>query len=183
MANSHPEGIRPLRRVEYDQLIRLGAFENEKIELLDGVLVPMSPIGAPHASAVQKLGELLIPPLVGRASVRLQNPFAALEISEPEPDVVVAPRSDYDTDHPAEAHLIIEVSESSLKKDRGLKRRLYAECGVPEYWVVNLVDRRIEVYTEPVGASYRQVTLYERGESIRLQRFPDVEVRVLDVMK
>jgi Uma2 family endonuclease len=183
MEDSRPERTRPLRRVEYDKLIRLGAFDNENYELFDGVLVPMSPIGSGHASAVQKLNELLLPPLLGRASVRIQNPFAALEISEPEPDVVVAPRLDYDTEHPAEAHLIIEVSESSLRQDRGLKRRLYAECGVPEYWVVNLVDRRIEVYTEPEGEGYRCVAFYERGQTIFLKRFPDVEVRVADVMK
>ena len=183
MALSDPGRGRPLRRVEYDKLIELGAFENERIELLDGVLVPMSPIAPPHASAVQKLGELLIPVLLGRASVRIQNPFAALEISEPEPDVVVAPRSDYDTAHPADAHLIIEVSESSLKQDRGIKRRIYAECGVPEYWVVNLVEHRIEVHTDPALGAYRSVVLYERGQSIRLQFFPDVEIRVLDVIK
>jgi Uma2 family endonuclease len=183
MVVSSPERIRPLRRVEYDKLVELGAFENERIELLEGVLVPMSPIGPPHASAVQKLTELLVPALLGRASVRIQNPFAALENSEPEPDVVVAPRSDYDTAHPADAYLVIEVSDSSLKQDRGVKKRIYAECKVPEYWVVDLVQRRIEVYTDPLDGLYRSTVAYERGQTIRLQCFPDVEVRVLDVVK
>src|SRR5262249_61644787 len=91
-----PEGFRPLRRVEYDKLIELGAFQNEHIELLEGLLVPMSPIGPPHSSSVQKLNELLLPKLLGRATVRIQSPFAALEISEPEPDVAVVPLGDYD---------------------------------------------------------------------------------------
>lgn len=183
MAVSFPEGIRPLRRAEYDKLVDLGAFEDERIELLDGVLVPMSPIGPPHSSAVQKLTELLILALTGRASVRPQLPFAASDLSEPEPDLMVAPRSDYDTAHPDEALLLIEVAESSLKKDRGVKKRIYAERGVPEYWIVNLVDRCIEVYTEPAAGGYRTIRSYERGESIRLVRFPDVEVRVSDVLK
>lgn len=179
---SVPERIRPLRRVEYDKLVELGAFENERIELLDGVLVPMSPIGPPHSSAVQKLNLLLVRALGDRAAIRPQLPLAALEHSEPEPDLVVAPLSDYDTAHPSDAHLVIEVAESSLKQDRGIKQRIYAECGVPEYWIVNLVDHRIEVYTDPEGGAYRRTALFARGESITLVRFPDVQVRVEDVL-
>src|SRR5450432_3867156 len=141
MANAAPEIIRPLRRTEYDQLVTLGAFRGEKIELLEGVLVAMSPIGPPHSSSVQRLNALLVLALVGRAVVRPQLPFAALEFSEPEPDLAVVPLGDYDVEHPAEADLIIEVAESSLAIDRGKKLRLYAACAVPEYWIVNLVDR------------------------------------------
>src|SRR3954468_3813768 len=121
MAASSAEVIRPLRRVEYDQLVALGAFENERIELLEGALVAMSPIGPPHNSAVQKLNELLVLALHGRAAVRCQSSFAAHELSEPEPDFAVVPRADYDTDHPSQAYLIIEVAESSLATDRGKK--------------------------------------------------------------
>jgi Uma2 family endonuclease len=152
-----PERIRPLRRVEYDKLIELGAFQNERIELLDGVVVPMSPIGPPHASAVQKLTELLVPALLGRASVRIQNPFAALENSEPEPDVVVAPRSDYDTAHPADAHLIIEVSDSSLSQDRGKKGRIYAECGAPALARARVWGAPLEAST-PLSSAARSAT-------------------------
>jgi len=178
-----PQGIRPLRRAEYDKLIELGAFQNEKIELLEGVLVPMSPIGPSHSSAVQKLNALLVPALAGRAAVRIQSPFAALELSEPEPDVVVAPPGDYDTDHPDRAYLIVEVAESSLSVDRGVKKRLYALCGVPEYWIVNVVDRAVEVHTEPADGTYTKVDRHERSETLRLMGFPDVEIRVADVMK
>jgi Uma2 family endonuclease len=178
-----PQRIRPLRRAEYDQLIELGAFQNEKIELIEGLLVPMSPIGPPHHSAVQKLTEILLPPLLGRASVRIQGPFAALDLSEPEPDLAVVPWGDYDTAHPDRAYLIIEVAESSLTFDRGAKLGLYAKCGVPEYWIVNVPDRVIEVYTEPAGETYARTARYERGQSLRPIHFPDLEVRVTDVMK
>jgi len=177
------ERFRPLRRVEYDKLIELGAFQNEKIELLEGMLVPMSPIGPPHNSAVQKLTELFVLALHGRASVRPQLSFAALELSEPEPDIAIVPSGDYDTDHPERAYLIIEVAESSLSIDRGVKKRLYARCGVPEYWIVNVADRVIEVYTEPADDTYVKVDRYERGQSVRFIQFADVEVRVGDVMK
>jgi hypothetical protein len=103
MAVSMAEQIRPLRRVEYDKLIELGAFDSERIELLNGALVPMSPTGPSHSSSVQKLATLLLPALLGRAAVRVQSPFAALELSEPEPDIVVAPPGDYDTEHPSSA--------------------------------------------------------------------------------
>jgi Uma2 family endonuclease len=178
-----PERIRPLRRVEYDQLIELGAFRNEKIELIEGLLVPISSIGPPHNSAVQKLTALLLPPLLGRAAVRPQLSFAALELSEPEPDIAVVPPGDYDTAHPDRAYLIIEVAESSLSFDRGAKQRLYAACGVPEYWIVNVVEKVIEVYREPASGGYARVERYERGQSVRLLQFDDLEIRVADVMR
>jgi len=183
MAFSTTECFRPLRRVEYDMLIQLGAFRDEKIELLQGVLVPMRPIGPPHSSAVQQLTALLVPALAGRAAVRVQLPFAALELSEAEPDIAVVPSGRYDTDHPDRACLIVEVAETSLSVDREVKQRLYAACEVPEYWIVNVVDRLIEVYTEPAGGSYARVERYERGQSLRLSSFPDLEIRVTDVMR
>jgi Uma2 family endonuclease len=161
----------------------LGAFRDERIELIEGALVAMSPIGAPHNSAVQKLMRLLILALEGRAAVRCQSSFAALECSEPEPDFAVVPSGDYDLDHPSEAYLIIEVAESSLAFDRGKKLRLYASCAVPEYWIVNLPERCIEVYTGPSPGAYAQVARYEPGQSIGLVAFPDLSFAVADVLK
>jgi Uma2 family endonuclease len=183
MASSSAEQLRPLRRVEYDQLVRLGVFQDEHIELIDGALVHMSPIGPPHSATVARLTEVFVLALAGKASVRPQCPFAASEYSEPEPDLSVVPLSDYDSDHPERAQLIIEVAESSLSRDRGRKARLYAESGVPEYWVVNLVDRRVEVHTEPVVGIYQRLTPFEKGARIRLQAFPALEIAVDDFLK
>ena len=183
MATSAAEGIRPLRRVEYDQLVALGAFQDERIELLDGALYQMSPIGVPHNFAVQELTELLVLALHGRAKVRPQMSFAASELSEPEPDLTITPLVSWDAEQANQAHLIIEVAESSLAIDRGRKRRLYASCGVPEYWIVNLPERCIEVYTVPEGNAYARVEKYEPGQSIRLGAFSDVEIRVSDVLR
>ena len=178
-----PDHIRPLRREEYDKLIALGAFQDEKIELLEGLLVKMSPIGAPHSSCVDVLNELLLPRLLGRARVRIQQPFAALDLSEPEPDVAVVPSGSYDAAHPEKAYLVIEVAESSLSVDRGVKLLLYAKCGVPEYWIVNIAEKTIEVYTAPGDGTYANVARYQRGQSLRLTQFPDIEVHVSDVMR
>lgn len=183
MAAAPAEVIRPLRRVEYDQLVALGVFQDERVELLDGALYAMSPIGIPHNFAVQELTELLVLALHGRAKVRPQMSFAASELSEPEPDLVVTPLVRWDSEQANQAHLIIEVAESSLAHDRGRKRRLYASCAVPEYWIVNLPERCIEVYTLPEGTAYARVERFEPGQSIRLGAFSDVEIRVADVMK
>jgi Uma2 family endonuclease len=183
MATEPAKQFRPLRRVEYDKLIELGAFQNEHIELLEGLLVPMSPIGPPHHSTVQRLMELMLPALIGRATVRIQGPFAALDLSEPEPDIAIVPLGDYYTTHPDRAYLIIEVAESSLAIDRGVKKRLYATCNVPEYWIVNLVERHIEVYTEPSNSAYGKSQRYDREQTLRPTHFVDLEVPVASILK
>ena len=182
MATVPLQPFRPLKRVEYDKLIELGEFQGEHIELLEGLLVPMSPIGPPHTSCVQRLTELLLPALLGRATVRSQQPFAALDFSEPEPDIAVVPLDRYNTAHADRAYLIIEVAESSLATDRGVKQRLYAACKVPEYWIVNLVEKQIEVYSEPDDGAYKRVRKYDASQSLRPASFPELEVRVAEVI-
>ena len=183
MAAAAAEKIRPLRRVEYDKLVALGVFEGEHIELIDGALLQMSPIGPPHCEAVDRLTELLVLALVGRARVRIQGSFAAGELSEPAPDVSILPLGDYHAEHPQQAHLIIEVAESSLSYDRGRKARLYAECGVPEYWIVNLVERIVEVHQAPNAGQYERVSTHPKGSRLRLVAFPDVELNVDDFLR
>jgi Uma2 family endonuclease len=183
MVSAAPEQIRPLRRVEYDQLVALGTFAGERIELIDGALRHMSPIGPPHTSTVDLLNELLVLALVGRARVRVQGSFAASELSEPEPDFCILPREDYHAAHPTAAHLIIEVADSSLGYDRVDKAKLYAASGVPEYWIVNLVERVVEVHREPDAGGYRQLTTVPKGARLRLLAFPDVELAVDDFLR
>ena len=183
MATATAEAFRPLRRVEYDRLVALGVFENERVELLEGALVTMSPIGAPHNSAVQRLTELLVLALHGRAWIRPQMSFVADDYSEPEPDLTIVPRLDYENEQPSQAFVVIEVSESSLRYDRGRKLQVYARCGVPEYWVVNIPEQCIEVYRSPQGDAFARLEKYQRGESICLEAFSDVLIAVSDFLK
>lgn len=169
-----PERILPLRRAQFDRMVEAGIFDDQRVELLRGVLVEMSPQGAPHADVSALLTELLIRALPTTAQVRCHLPFAASDVSEPEPDVAVYPARRFGDDHPARAHLIVEVSDSSLRKDRGLKSEIYAEASVPEYWVVDLVHGTVEVRTEPVDGHYTRMTTYRRGQRIALVAFPDV---------
>ena len=178
-----PETLRPLRRVEYEEMVRLGMFEGERVELLYGTIVQMSPHGPPYDATVGEIDERLKAALGRRAIVRIQSAFAASDGSEPEPDVAVVPRCDYWHEHPSEAWLIVEVADSSLAKDRGPKARLYAESGVLEYWVVNLIDALIEVHRSPSAGAYGQVISCRPGDVIRPLQFPDIELSVADLLR
>lgn len=174
--------IRPLKRVEYERLAADGCFEDEKVELLFGVVVPMAPIDPSHSESTEVIGEVLRRKLGDRARVRSQNPFAASDISEPEPDVFVVPNGDYWREHPARAFLVVEVARSSLPRDRGPKLALYALAEVDEYWIVNHVEGVIEVYRDRHAGEWRRKSTHQRGETIAMVAFPDVEVAVSEVL-
>lgn len=176
------ERVRPIRRIEFEKMAEAGLFAGERVELVYGVIVRMAPKGPLHESALQRLTRLLVRALDTRAVVRIQSSFAASDGSEPEPDVAVVPTGEYRAAHPSEAHLLVEVADSSLDYDRTTKARLYAECGVPEYWVVNVRDGLVEVHTEIVERAYTRVRPARRGERVQLLRFPDVEVAIDDVL-
>ena len=176
------EKLRPLRRAEYDRLVGLGMLEGEKLELLYGRLVRMSPEGERHAFSIVRLTEHLVRALAGRAQVRVQLPLAASDISEPEPDIAIVAPGDYLDGHPKQALLVIEVAQGSLDEDRSLKAALYCAAGVPEYWIVNLVEGVIEVYREPRGDSYASVVRHGRDAALAVPGFADVVVAVRDVL-
>jgi Uma2 family endonuclease len=174
--------IRPLERAWYDRLVGLGAFpEDEKLELLEGRIVVMSPQGTAHAYVIQCLMERFVALLAGRAQVRVQLPFAASAVSEPEPDVALVPPGPYLDDHPREAMLVVEVAESSVEVDR-LKARLYAEAAVPEYWIVNLGERVVEVHRRPAEGGYGDVARAAAGEALSPHAFPDLTIRVDELL-
>ncbi len=177
-----PERLRPLRRNEFDRLVEDGLFADERIELLEGVLVEMTPSGATHADVVGRLTMILAPALVGRAMVRVQSPLAISDESEPEPDLAVVAVADYQRAHPRRALLVVEVAEASLRKDLGVKATVYARAGVEEYWVVDLSTRTFHRHTHPTADGYTQVTTVGAGEILRPRAFPDLAVGVDDVL-
>jgi Uma2 family endonuclease len=182
-ADIAPERVRPLRRVEYEAMVAQGLFADERIELLEGVIVEMSPQNPRHAAAVERLTNLLSRLVGGRASLRVQLPLGVSDESLPEPDLSLVPFGDYSRAHPTTAWLVAEVAEASLRKDRRVKGEVYARAGIPEYWVVNLIDDRIEVHSEIAASAYTSVTSVSPGELIRLRQFPDVEIAVADVLR
>jgi len=177
-----PEKVRPLRRAEYDRMVGLGMFRGEKVELLYGRLVTMSPQGEPHVFSVTRLNKLLVRALGDRAEVRVQAPFAASSESEPEPDIAVVPPGDYLDQHPTRAVLLIEVADSSLQDDRRIKGPMYAAAGVPEYWIVDLAGEVVEVHREPRGDGYASVARHARGATLAVPGFEDVLVQVSEIV-
>ena len=176
-----PESVRSFKRSEYDQMVELGLFQDERVELIRGVLVTMSPQLAPHASTVQRLNQLLMTRLQGRFTLRIQSPLALSDDTEPEPDVAVVALGDYDAEHPSTALLIIEVSDTTLNKDRG-KAAVYASAGIGEYWIVNIGARTVEVYSSPDGDRYAEVRTLRAGETLRPAELVDVAIAVTEIL-
>ncbi|MBA4017195.1 MAG: Uma2 family endonuclease [Pirellula sp.] len=160
--------------------------ERDRVELIRGEIVMMSPIGSKHAGCVNALMEMLVVRLVGAASVQVQNPIGLDKFSEPQPDLsVLKYRPDsYRSASPvtADVLLVIEVADSTLESDRGVKLPLYAEAGIPEYWLVDLQNERVEVYRTPAGGSYAEKQVLARGERIVCGTFPQLALDVAAIL-
>lgn len=174
--------IRPLKRVEYERLAAEGSFDDEKVELLFGMVVEMAPIDQAHVESTYRLRRAIERGVGGRARAYSQDPFAASDISEPQPDLLVVPDVDNWKHHPTTAYLIVEVARSSLERDRGPKALLYGLADVDEYWIVNHVDGVVEVYRDRHQGGWRDRTVHGRGARIAMLRFPDVEVSVDEIL-
>ena len=170
---------------QYDAMVRRGDFEpreDHHVELIYGEISAMSPINPPHDDSVDKVAEWSFDNTSRETvRVRVQGSVGIPDLdSAPQPDVVWLKRRDYATRRPSPADvlLVIEVSDSSLPKDRGLKARLYAEAGIADYWVVNLPGRCVEVHRDPQGPAYRSVEVFTAGQEVRPLAFPEVALPV-----
>jgi len=161
-------------RTEYHCMAEAGLFRHERVELLEGTIITMSPQNSPHAGTVHRLLFVLSRILGSSAYIRVQAPIIVNDWSEPEPDIAVCQPDplDYTREHPhaQQVSLVIEVADTSLTYDRTQKAQAYASSGILEYWIVNLVDRKIEVFTDPDPAARRydqQISVAE-GEQLSL---------------
>ncbi len=164
-----PSMHRLLNVDEYHRMIEAGVFEeDEYLELVEGVLVTMTPQTVQHARAIQRLSRMFFLGLGTEFVIRVQLPLTLGMHSEPEPDLAVVTEEEANrTDrHPSDALLVVEVSLESLEKDRDVKGALYASAGIPEYWIVDLGDRSVEVRRDPdeENARYRSSTIITEGE-------------------
>ena len=171
---------------EYRRMAEAGILgEDDRVELLDGEIVVMAPIGERHAACVRRLNNLLAARFMGRAIVDAQNPVHLDRWSLPQPDVtLLRPRADFYTVHPGPGDilLVIEVAETSVEYDREVKIPLYARAGIPEAWLVDLPGERILVCAEPTPDGYRRVRSVGRGEALAPAGLPGVELSVDDVL-
>lgn len=171
-------------RVEYDRMVDSGGFDpNDRVELLDGEIWEMSPLGSRHATAYELVGSAL-QSAFPQDYVRHQLPFALDRVSEPEPDVAVVNGSirDYADRHPSQALLIVEVSDSTLSYDRGRKLTAYARNEVPEYWLLDLTAAKLEVYRDPTSESYASRSLLVPGDTVTPLHAPDSVIAIADLL-
>lgn len=163
-------------RSAFHAIAQAGLLENGRYELLEGEIVKIMP-NEPYTFVNSEL-VFLLANIFGSAYVRVPSSLAASETSEPEPDVSVTikPRREYlKTGIPpgSEFRLVVEVSDSTLWRDKGQKARLYATAGVPEYWVVNLTGRTVIVHRRPVGEDYQSIVTYNENETISPEAAPE----------
>ncbi len=166
----------------YHRLGELGVLtEDDRVELIHGQVVPMTPIGERHAACVRRLNWLLARSLRDTAGVDVQNPVVLDRHNQPQPDLaLLAPRPGGYPGHPRpeDILLLIEVADSSLTHDRDRKLPLYARASIPEVWIVDLDHERVEVYREPRGEAFAHRATAARGGTIQALRLPSVSVDV-----
>jgi len=173
----------PVSAEEYLRMGEAGVFAPEaRLELIEGEIVEMAPIGSPHAAAVRILNAVFVRLAGDRAIISVQSPLLVGGLSVPEPDLVLLkPRVDhYSRSHPAagDALLVVEVSDTTLAFDLGTKVPLYARSGIPEVWVVDINAKEVRVFREPAAGGYRTTFNRSGDESVAAALLPDIAIRV-----
>jgi hypothetical protein len=174
---------RRFTREEYHRMADAGILhEDDRVELIEGEIVLMTPIGRRHAACVAELTRLLVPAVANRALLWPQNPITLPNESEPQPDIVLLrPRADryrQDDARPEDVLLLVEVADTSQRYDRTVKLPLYEAAGVPEVWIVDLPGEVIEIYRRPTPSGYSQVEQVGRGGVVAPVAFPDIVLPV-----
>jgi Uma2 family endonuclease len=172
---------------DYHRMGEVGILRgDERVELIDGEIVRMTPIGSAHAACVKRLLRRLVSAAGERAIVSAQDPIVLGPASEPQPDLaLLRPRADfYAGAHPGpdDVWLIVEVAETSLAFDRAVKVPLYARAGIAEVWLIDLPGQHIEVYRQPSEGRYAQVHRLPRGQRVTPHALPDLGVAVDEVL-
>ncbi|AFY71286.1 protein of unknown function DUF820 [Thalassoporum mexicanum PCC 7367] len=180
--------LRKLFTVEqYHRMHEVGVLTDaDRVELIRGEIIQMSPIGSKHAACVFRLNKLFSDLLGDRVIVGVQSPVVLPTDSEPQPDVCLLRRKDdyYESAHPtpADVYLLVEVADTTIDFDRQTKMPLYAEAGIKELWIVNLNDQCIEVHHQPATDRYAEVSSYDRTQNLFPQAFPAVTIAVAQIL-
>jgi Uma2 family endonuclease len=176
-----PDGIRPLRVEEYLRLAEAGAFDDEKVELLGGVVVAMSPQGDDHMHLLTLFNRFLAKRLPASFMVAPQVTYRLSEYSAPEPDFSIVSTASVWAKR-QKADWLIEVAVSSLRKDRGIKAKLYANAGISEYWVIDANTMSVYVHRDPSSDRYRSVAKHDRFAQLAPAAIPDLVMSLDDLL-
>lgn len=168
---------------QYEKMAEIGFLEaDERVELLGGEIIYMSPIGRRHAAFVSRLHQIFNDVLTKKIIIWEQNPVILDDYSEPQPDLVIlkAKADFYESAKPIaeDVFLLVEISDSTLAKDRNIKIPLYAKANIQEVWLVNLNEDTVEVYRHPIQDKYNSFNTYKLGNNLSILAFPDVEITV-----
>ncbi|BAY30486.1 hypothetical protein NIES2107_23310 [Nostoc carneum NIES-2107] len=172
---------------QYHKMLESGILtENDRVELIRGEIIEMSPIGTKHAACVNRLINLLVQLLGKHVIVAAQNPIRLNDNSEPQPDVaLLKPRDDfYATAHPQpqDIFLLIEVADSTIEYDREQKIPLYAEANIIEVWIVDINEQIVEVYQQPTAAGYQHIQKFASGQTVSIPGLSDVNISVNEIL-
>ena len=172
---------------DYYRMADAGIFhQDSRVQLIDGEIVDMPPIGPRHSDSVDRLAETFITRLTGTVRVRAQNPVRLDEHNEPEPDLVLARRREggYASGHPTSEDilLIVEVADSSAEYDRQTKASLYARFGIPDYWIMDVGREHVLVLRDPTPGGYATTRVYRRGEQVSPLAFPDLSLSIDEIL-
>jgi Uma2 family endonuclease len=173
---------------EYHRMLEAGVLsEDDRVELIGGEIVDMAPVGRPHLSCVVALTHLLVMAAGGRYYVSVQNPIRLGPSDEPQPDIsLIRTQPEPDAEGPPgsdEVLLVIEVADISLVYDRDIKLPLYARAGIPEVWIVDLRQRKVEVYADPASGGYRVFRAAGPGEQLGSETVEDLSLSVDEVLR
>jgi Uma2 family endonuclease len=172
---------------QYHQMAEAGILtEDDRVELIRGEIVEMTPIGRRHAACVDRLNEMFILRLAQATIVRVQNPVELDDNSEPQPDLVLLRRRAdfYEAGHPQaeDILLLVEVADTTVETDRDVKILLYANSGIAEVWLVDINAQCLEVYRQPSEKGYQIIQKYYRGQTVTIQAFSEVSFTVDEVL-
>ncbi len=189
-SSNHSLNFLPLRLLsiqEYNLMAEVGILtDEEKVELINGQIITMSPQKSFHAAAITRTNRLFTKQL-NQILIRLQLPIIINDFSQPEPDIAIVKYDalDYDDRHPSatEVYLIIEIADTTLKTDLEVKRQLYASGNIPDYWVLDLKQRQLYVYRQSNGQDYQKIMILTDEDSIAPLHFPEIQIKVSEMLR
>ncbi|MBV6624041.1 MAG: Uma2 family endonuclease [Rivularia sp. (in: Bacteria)] len=187
MLNINTINLRLWTVEEYHQMAEAGIFdEDERVELLEGKIIYRDKVGIAHSCAVGRINYLLQKLLQNRSLISVKNPIQLDDYSEPEPDITVVKIDllDYADHHPTpdEVYLVIEVADTTFKKDCETKGKAYAAAGIINYWVLDVINRQLHVFREPSENGYKSEVILKEGNSISPLKFSDLNINILEML-